>query len=67
MENVKKGFEVAAKNPIYKGFTVGRTLFAEPSEQWFRNEIDDNQLIDAVSTNYTELVTSWRESRSAIN
>ena len=29
-----------------------------------QNEISDEQLVDAVSANYTELVTSWRESRA---
>lgn len=65
MESVKQGFEVAAKHDICKGFTVGRTLFAQPSEQWFRNELDDQQLIDAVAANYNELIQSWREYRHA--
>ena len=64
MENVKAGFKVAAKHKICKGFTVGRTLFAKPSEQWFRNEISDELLIDAVAANYTDLIISWQENRN---
>jgi len=63
MDSVKRGFEVAAKHTICKGFTVGRTLFAEPGEQWFRNEMDDQQLIEAVAANYAELIGSWRQHR----
>ena len=65
MDSVKQGFEVAAKHNICKGFTVGRTLFSTPSKQWFRDEINDEQLIKAVSANYSALIQCWREHRKS--
>ena len=59
METVKAGFIEAAKYDICKGFTVGRTLFAEASEQWLQDKLDDQQLIDAVAANYVELIQAW--------
>jgi 5-dehydro-2-deoxygluconokinase len=61
MENVKKGFEVATKHPLCKGFTVGRTLFSEPSRQWMSGEINDEQLVQAVASNYVELINTWQD------
>jgi 5-dehydro-2-deoxygluconokinase len=61
METVKQGFQVAAQYPLCKGFTVGRTLFAEPSRQWMLGQINDEQLIQAVADNYIELINAWQE------
>ncbi|WP_022951059.1 bifunctional 5-dehydro-2-deoxygluconokinase/5-dehydro-2-deoxyphosphogluconate aldolase [Leucothrix mucor] len=61
METVKQGFQVAAQYPLCKGFTVGRTLFAEPSRQWMLGHINDEQLIQAVADNYIELINAWQE------
>lgn len=61
METVKQGFQVASQYPLCKGFTVGRTLFAEPSRQWMLGQINDEQLIQAVADNYIELINAWQE------
>ena len=59
MESVKAGFETAAKHPVCKGFTVGRTLFASEAREWMLNKINDKALIDQVADNYIELIRSW--------
>ena len=61
---LRQGFRDAAAFPLIKGFAVGRTLFAEPCRGWFRGELDDQGLIDAVSANYIRLIQYWRERRS---
>ncbi len=55
-----KGFEQSAGIDICKGFTVGRSLFSEPSKQWLAGEINDQQYIDAVAANYVELINAWK-------
>ncbi|MGY0219424.1 bifunctional 5-dehydro-2-deoxygluconokinase/5-dehydro-2-deoxyphosphogluconate aldolase [Endozoicomonadaceae bacterium StTr2] len=57
-------FRQSAGFDICKGFTVGRTLFGAPSRQWFAGEINDQQFIDAVAANYSQLVAAWRSSRT---
>ncbi|MCB1804632.1 MAG: DUF2090 domain-containing protein, partial [Candidatus Competibacteraceae bacterium] len=42
-------------------FTVGRTIFSEPSRRWLHGELNDNDLINAVSQNYLRLIRYWRE------
>lgn len=63
MDSVKQGFAIAAKYSICKGFTVGRTLFAEASRKWMLGEFDDQALIDGAAANYLELIDAWREHR----
>ncbi|PWQ92442.1 bifunctional 5-dehydro-2-deoxygluconokinase/5-dehydro-2-deoxyphosphogluconate aldolase [Leucothrix pacifica] len=63
MASVKQGFKTAAAYPICKGFTVGRTIFAEESRQWMLGEIDDQALVDGAAANYLELIKAWREWR----
>ncbi|BDT68415.1 5-dehydro-2-deoxygluconokinase [Comamonadaceae bacterium OS-1] len=54
-----------ATNPIVKGFMVGRTLWATPSLQWLKNEIDDAAFKSAVAQNFTVLVDAWRNRKAA--
>ena len=49
-----------ARHSIVKGFMVGRTLWAEPSLQWFKGGIDDAALVKQVARNFSELVDAWR-------
>ena len=56
---------VHATNPIVKGFMVGRTLWAEPSLKWLKNDINDAAFKDAVAHNFATLVNAWRNRKSA--
>ena len=49
-----------ATNPIVKGFMVGRTMWADASLSWLKEELDDAGLIQAVSHNFGVLVEAWR-------
>ncbi len=62
-EAVKESFKVASKYNICKGFTVGRTIFVEPSKRWMQQRISDQELIDSVASNYIELIKSWKNYR----
>lgn len=64
MDDMKRGFAAAARHGRCKGFTVGRTLFAAPSRDWLAGNLDDNQLIDRVASNYAELIQEWQRLRS---
>jgi 5-dehydro-2-deoxygluconokinase len=49
-----------ASNPVVKGFMVGRTLWADASVRWLKNEIDDDALVDQVARNFAMLVDAWK-------
>lgn len=55
-----------ARDPIVKGFMVGRSLWAEPCRLWLAGQIDDAALIDGVVSNFGELVQGWRASRAPL-
>ncbi len=63
---VRESFAVAAKYPICKGFTVGRTIFYDPAKQWMQHNISDQELVDSVTTTYIELIQSWKKYREGI-
>lgn len=60
MNKVVAGLKDAAKVPLVKGFAVGRTLFAESSEQWLAGKIDNDQLVQQVAEQYAAMVDAWQ-------
>tara|TARA_R110002167_G_scaffold220460_4_gene425069 strand:+ start:7769 stop:9685 length:1917 start_codon:yes stop_codon:yes gene_type:complete len=63
-EELRQGFDNSAGFNICKGFAVGRTIFGPPSKLWFKGEINDQELIQAISENYVRLVGYWRERKA---
>ena len=49
-----------ARNPIVRGFMVGRSIWAQPSARWLAGEIDDQALVAGVAQNFSTLVAAWR-------
>jgi len=60
IEELKRDFANSVGVDICKGFTVGRTLWAKESYRWLANEIDDDQFVEQVGTNYFDLIEHWR-------
>ena len=44
---IEASFELAARQPVCKGFAIGRTIFGAPARAWMRGEIDDATAIAA--------------------
>ncbi|MFM0350510.1 bifunctional 5-dehydro-2-deoxygluconokinase/5-dehydro-2-deoxyphosphogluconate aldolase [Paraburkholderia sp. RL17-347-BIC-D] len=64
IDKVCDGFKAAAASTTCRGFTVGRTIFNEPSRAWFAGEIDDDELIARVRTTFETLIGAWRAARA---
>lgn len=62
MADVKAGFCDASASRICRGFTIGRTLFADPARAWLSGQLDDQAFVDAAANNYAELIATWREA-----
>ncbi|SAL39698.1 carbohydrate kinase [Caballeronia terrestris] len=58
------GFKAAAASSTCRGFTVGRTIFHEPSHAWLANQIDDDELIARVRRTFETLIDAWRNARA---
>src|SRR6476619_2514509 len=60
-----KGFADARGSAVCRGFAVGRTVFQQPSTQWFAGAIDDRALIGAIRANFEMLIDAWRTARKS--
>ena len=60
-----ESFAVAARNPLVKGFAVGRTIFGTAAEAWMAGRIDDAAAVAAMAAAYGRLCTAWDAARAA--
>ncbi|MDR5809499.1 5-dehydro-2-deoxygluconokinase [Caballeronia sp. LZ019] len=65
VDQLREGFKAAASSRTCKGFTVGRTIFHEPSQAWLAGDIDDTQLIARVRRTFETLIAAWRDARAS--
>ncbi|MEM0899824.1 MAG: 5-dehydro-2-deoxygluconokinase [Pseudomonadota bacterium] len=59
-----QSFALAAKEPLVKGFAVGRSIFADAASAWMAGKINDDQATDKMATNYAMLCEAWDVARS---
>ncbi len=60
-----ESFARAAGHPICKGFAVGRTIFGNAAERWFRREIDDAAAVVDMADRYRRLIALWERARGS--
>jgi 5-dehydro-2-deoxygluconokinase len=63
VEQLNEGFRAAAQSATCRGFTVGRTIFHEPSQAWLAGTIGDDEVIARVRATFETLIASWRAAR----
>lgn len=65
--DIVKSFDIAAKEPIVKGFAIGRTIFGDAARAWFAGQWNDQRAIDEMAHRYGRLCEAWsslkREAR----
>jgi 5-dehydro-2-deoxygluconokinase len=65
-EELEAAFAIAAREPLVKGFAVGRTLFADAARKWLSGTITDDVAIADMASRFQRLVDAWgRASRQA--
>jgi 5-dehydro-2-deoxygluconokinase len=50
---------MARREPLVRGFAIGRTIFNEAARQWFAGDIDDAVATDMMSAVYRRLIAAW--------
>ena len=58
-------FDLAARQPVCKGFAIGRTVFAGPADHWFAGAMDDDAAVDAMAGTYGRLIARWELAAEA--
>ncbi|MCC2664343.1 MAG: iolC, partial [Geminicoccaceae bacterium] len=62
-EALEASFALAARQPVCKGFAVGRTIFGSPAQAWMKGEIDDAEAVRRMATSYARLISAWEALR----
>jgi 5-dehydro-2-deoxygluconokinase len=63
-DELQRGFNVAARYPLVKGFAVGRSIFADEAAAWFAGSATDDQVVAGVAQRYARLIALWRQARA---
>lgn len=64
-EELERGFALAARHPLCRGFAVGRSIFMDAARRWFANRMTDQEVVSEVGRSYSSLVATWRKARQA--
>ncbi|WP_165491906.1 5-dehydro-2-deoxygluconokinase [Egibacter rhizosphaerae] len=62
-DQLAASFAAAAREPLCKGFAVGRSIFAGPASDWFGGRLDDEALVNAIADNYRAIARLWAQRR----
>jgi 5-dehydro-2-deoxygluconokinase len=57
-------FALAARQPLVKGFAVGRTIFGQAARDWMAGQITDTQAVETMKDNYARLCRLWDQARA---
>ena len=58
-----QSFAAAARQPLVKGFAVGRTIFDAPAKDWFAEKIGDAEAVARMAESYRRLCRIWDAAR----
>jgi 5-dehydro-2-deoxygluconokinase len=64
LPELEASFALAARQPVCKGFAVGRTIFGAPARAWMRGEIDDETATARMAATYARLIEAWERARA---
>jgi 5-dehydro-2-deoxygluconokinase len=59
---LESAFAIAAREPLVKGFAIGRTIFSEAATRWLSGEITDEAATACMADRFARLVESWRRA-----
>ncbi len=63
-DELSASFALAARQPLVKGFAVGRTIFADAARAWFKGEMNDADAVRQMAERYARLCAIWDEARA---
>lgn len=58
-------FALAAKQPLVKGFAVGRTIFGDAARAWMKGEMNDADAVAQMAERFARLCNIWDGARAA--
>lgn len=58
-------FSAAAKEPLVKGFAIGRSIFWDVAQEWFAGAIGDTAASAEIAKRYLRIASLWQDARLA--
>ncbi len=59
-----ESFALAARQPLVKGFAVGRTIFGDAARAWMTGSISDGEAVEEMAARYARLCEIWDDARA---
>ncbi|MCA0921936.1 bifunctional 5-dehydro-2-deoxygluconokinase/5-dehydro-2-deoxyphosphogluconate aldolase [Pseudooceanicola nanhaiensis] len=59
-----ESFALAARQPLVKGFAVGRTIFGDAARAWMRGTMGDAEAVSQMAERYGRLCGQWDAARA---
>jgi len=63
-DELAASFALAAKQPLVKGFAVGRTIFGDVAQRWFAGDVTSEDAVAEMATRYQNLCRVWDTARA---
>lgn len=63
-EELAASFALAARQPLVKGFAVGRTIFGNAARNWLAGTITDGEAVTEMAENFHRLCKTWDDART---
>ncbi len=60
-----ESFALAARQPLVRGFAVGRTIFGQAARDWFTGRISDSEAVAVMAARYRALCAVWDKARES--
>jgi len=57
-------FALAAKQPLVKGFAVGRTIFGDAARAWLKGDMSSPDAVAQMAERFTRLCEIWDKARA---
>ena len=59
-----ESFALAARQPLVKGFAVGRTIFGDAARAWMTGAMSDADAVALMAARYAKLCETWDAARA---
>jgi 5-dehydro-2-deoxygluconokinase len=63
LEELGRNLQLAAREPLVRGFAVGRTVFGDMARAWLRGEASAEDCVRGMADRYEALWASWDKGR----
>jgi 5-dehydro-2-deoxygluconokinase len=63
-EELRASFARAARQPLVRGFAVGRTIFGDAARRWMAGSVGDGDAVAEMAEKYAGLARAWDRARA---